>query len=701
MHFKFKIIRTIVILGFVLYSILVFSQCDKSYFLKIQDKYSDYTGMSIAKYSIDTIIACGSREDTMIFILLSADGTLIKSKKFKVEGTEKNHIMSLFVDKDKKIIGTGLNDNSFYFKYDILADKFVWFKYVNESILYWPRNLIQLENSNNYLLSINSEENFNDLNLSILDKNTGNVIGGFSKNYNLGAAENLVDFVEANNSFYGIGRFTNGGSFGDMRTSLVKFDKPGGTLIWAKVLHLPRYISARLYGFDMDTDGKFLYLASYGNENGDNLQNNAIFFYKLDFNGNIVSLIKYDILDTNSELGFSLVKVKDGFIIYAFNNSNKNELYFISIDQEGKLKWARKLKLNNVVSNQTLYNVTNRALAIGDYFYFTSNVYDGRRTNVVLARIRTDGTTECGGLEPLQLYISSVLNPTVTNVSLVEYKEALSLPSRNVQVSKYIPSIMKESCFDSLSLDLGPDVNLNCNKESIDINVKVVFEDYDWSNGDTSSNITISDTGLYILNTIDKCGVVYSDSIYVGRVTPTLHISMHDTMIINPQSIHIDPLISGNWETINWFDQNGNQISTEKELNTFIDQNTFYYAVITDSYGCTDVDTIRITMEIRDCPPDSYFIPNVFTPNHDGINDFFTVFGPNGCLIRIKRLLIYDRWGENVFEGINLVPGDKLSGWDGRLKGKQLDPAVFAYWAELEFYNNQTKIIKGNVTLLR
>ena len=70
MHFKFKIIRTIVILGFVLYSILVFSQCDKSYFLKIQDKYSDYTGMSIAKYSIDTIIACGSREDTMIFILL-------------------------------------------------------------------------------------------------------------------------------------------------------------------------------------------------------------------------------------------------------------------------------------------------------------------------------------------------------------------------------------------------------------------------------------------------------------------------------------------------------------------------------------------------------------------------------------------------------------------------------------------------------
>jgi len=88
------------------------------------------------------------------------------------------------------------------------------------------------------------------------------------------------------------------------------------------------------------------------------------------------------------------------------------------------------------------------------------------------------------------------------------------------------------------------------------------------------------------------------------------------------------------------------------------------------------------------------FIPNSFSPNGDGVNDvlFVRATGIKNILVRI-----YNRWGEKVFETYDINKS-----WDGTYKGKPLNTGVFAWYAEVEF-NDDNKIVyrKGNVTLVR
>ena len=57
---------------------------------------------------------------------------------------------------------------------------------------------------------------------------------------------------------------------------------------------------------------------------------------------------------------------------------------------------------------------------------------------------------------------------------------------------------------------------------------------------------------------------------------------------------------------------------------------------------------------------------------------------------------IFDRWGELVFESY-----DRLDGWDGTFRGKDMDPDVYDYYLKVTCIDNVESIIKGNVTLLR
>ncbi|MEM7106225.1 MAG: gliding motility-associated C-terminal domain-containing protein [Bacteroidota bacterium] len=123
---------------------------------------------------------------------------------------------------------------------------------------------------------------------------------------------------------------------------------------------------------------------------------------------------------------------------------------------------------------------------------------------------------------------------------------------------------------------------------------------------------------------------------------------------------------------------------------------TTYTVQVTDTLGCVATNEITITVDkSRDV-----FIPNVFTPNGDGINDNFMIFGGIG-VTQIEVLKIYDRWGELLFEASNFQPNDPFFSWNGTLKGKRLNPSVFVYFAEISFFDGVTIPYKGDVTLLK
>ena len=121
-----------------------------------------------------------------------------------------------------------------------------------------------------------------------------------------------------------------------------------------------------------------------------------------------------------------------------------------------------------------------------------------------------------------------------------------------------------------------------------------------------------------------------------------------------------------------------------------------YLLVVTDANGCVAQASVLVSIEENR----RVYIPNVFSPDFDGLNDQFTVFaGPE--VARIKTMRIFDRWGESVFERFDFPPNDLEMGWDGTFRGQRMNPAVFAYYVEVEFIDGQTALFEGSLTLVR
>jgi gliding motility-associated-like protein len=112
--------------------------------------------------------------------------------------------------------------------------------------------------------------------------------------------------------------------------------------------------------------------------------------------------------------------------------------------------------------------------------------------------------------------------------------------------------------------------------------------------------------------------------------------------------------------------------------------------------GCVDSDALSLRVDVDA----NVYIPNVFSPNNDGINDWVTVFADH----RVKKVVyleIFDRWGNQVFVANNFPPNDPTFGWNGTFKNKPMNPAVFAYVAKVELINGVQIPFKGDITLLR
>ncbi|MCH8318277.1 MAG: gliding motility-associated C-terminal domain-containing protein, partial [Bacteroidetes bacterium] len=109
--------------------------------------------------------------------------------------------------------------------------------------------------------------------------------------------------------------------------------------------------------------------------------------------------------------------------------------------------------------------------------------------------------------------------------------------------------------------------------------------------------------------------------------------------------------------------------------------------------GSACIDTGYIAINIESCDTNIFYIPNAFSPNGDGKNDTLFV---RGIDIKNIKLSIYNHWGEKVFETDNITDG-----WDGTLRRKKVTPAVFAWYAEVEFNDEKKVYRKGNVTLIK
>ena len=154
--------------------------------------------------------------------------------------------------------------------------------------------------------------------------------------------------------------------------------------------------------------------------------------------------------------------------------------------------------------------------------------------------------------------------------------------------------------------------------------------------------------------------------------------------------------LPGDTYNFTWSPENLLDCSTCPDPIALIPRDTWIQLFVIDEEGCAGIDSVLL--RVNNIKP--VYAPNAFTPNGDNINDRFTIYtNPAGVSIRLLR--IYNRWGDLVYEGIDLPPGNNDFGWDGTFRGRQVEPGVFVYYAEVEFLDGEIGRLTGEVTLFK
>ncbi len=131
---------------------------------------------------------------------------------------------------------------------------------------------------------------------------------------------------------------------------------------------------------------------------------------------------------------------------------------------------------------------------------------------------------------------------------------------------------------------------------------------------------------------------------------------------------------------------------------SFIPENTFTLRLAAVSVnGCEASDSVRI----RVVKERKVYLPTAFSPDGDGVNDRFTIFGGVPNVTAVQRLEIFDRWGGSVFLRENQLPNDPAGGWDGLIDGEAAPAGAYYFTAELLFVDGETLPYRGSLVLVR
>lgn len=187
-------------------------------------------------------------------------------------------------------------------------------------------------------------------------------------------------------------------------------------------------------------------------------------------------------------------------------------------------------------------------------------------------------------------------------------------------------------------------------------------------------------------------------SVFVN-VFPIPSIQIHDSATTIPVGSSYQMNITGSADITTWLWNPAENISCTNCINPVVSpkQTTTYVVQGSNAAGCITQESITIHVSCTN--QDNLFIPNTFSPNADGMNDYFYPRGKG--LMNIKSLRIFNRWGSIVYQRFNFPANQQSYGWDGTYNGKSLQTDVYVFVVEITCESGQIISSKGNVTLLR
>jgi len=295
-------------------------------------------------------------------------------------------------------------------------------------------------------------------------------------------------------------------------------------------------------------------------------------------------------------------------------------------------------------------------------------------------------------------------------------------------------TVCKEVFVDApLNLNLGNDTTI-CDGSVLTLDPGNVFNHYLWNTGDTSRTIAVSQPGTYSLQVTNDQGCQTADTLRV-EVVEQINITV-DTSICHGEKYlaggavqttsgtYVDSLViqGGCYKVITTNLEVKPEIVLNIGADTCLSQGdtigltaqvpgassiTWPDGSHNPAFTVTGPGNYWVSVVVNDCPGSDtivvtkckgtirFFFPTAFSPNGDGLNDLFM---PKGSEVVEYNIIIYDRWGQMVFES-----HEPATGWDGRAKGEYCQPGVYSYIATFADPFSPTEVTKitGTFTLVR
>ncbi len=317
------------------------------------------------------------------------------------------------------------------------------------------------------------------------------------------------------------------------------------------------------------------------------------------------------------------------------------------------------------------------------------------------------------GVDPIYIGTNNRFTPTMENNIPGIYKfwviqkvEDCEGPTLTFQLSiESVPQV-----------DAGADILFDCDMGAVTLNGSVALDEYQmfWSGPDSTFqnyqiNPDVKVPGIYHLQITDPfSSCTTMDSV---EVLPPNGIFAHDDNLdFFEGSIHqIHVLENDSLQNYEQYHLRSFNLSSGNILIN--DENVIYYTPEEKGTNRTEYFTYEVCAV--ECPEvcaqaqvtlnisaKKIYIPNAFSPNGDGHNDYFYVSGDPNSIKGINKFSVFNRWGAQIFGTKNIPINQPDLGWDGSFKGEKASQNVYIYFVEVEFIDGSTLIFSGDISVL-
>jgi gliding motility-associated-like protein len=209
-----------------------------------------------------------------------------------------------------------------------------------------------------------------------------------------------------------------------------------------------------------------------------------------------------------------------------------------------------------------------------------------------------------------------------------------------------------------------------------------------WSNGSATEDLSGLNDGSYTITVTDQNGCTNDQTFTVVQIG-SLSASVSPTSASIDAGESVSITVTGG-TSFNWVPATGLSCDTCGNVIATPSESTIYVIVVSDATGCSDTLSVTINV-IPVCG--ELFVPNMFSPNLDNLNDQLCVMG--ACFSEVV-FSIYNRWGELIFE-----TDDLTKCWDGTYKSKSANPDVYVYKLIGTKLDGTLVNTSGNIQLVR